>query len=81
MFLILELCSLKWNWKSNGFLLFLGVITTALVITLTQPVIDTAKKDIYQKALLNNPYEMKIQYEYKDSLLVPVDTVFYLKIL
>jgi hypothetical protein len=77
---VVALCSItfKWDlasgcifWGSIFFLIGLGFMQEAKNIELEQQA-----KDIL---IGGNPYEMVIQYELKDSLYVPVDTIFVLK--
>jgi len=50
-----------------GILLFTGSVQERTIST------------TYKKALKDNPYEMVIRYELKDSIIIPVDTVYTLK--
>ena len=58
---------------------FMLLIMGACVF-ITMGVTKIEIKNSYENSLKgNNPYEMVIRYELKDSLIYPVDTIFILK--
>jgi len=50
------------------FLLFAAIVTIADV-----------REKTYHKALIDNPYKMEVRYELKDSVYIPIDTLYIYK--
>lgn len=77
---MLALCSIAFEWEMTIPTVFWGTIFFILGLVFMHVVnnveLEQQAKDILIKG---NPYEMIIQYELRDSLYVPADTIFVLK--
>lgn len=56
---------------------FIVVVLTSIIVVSTILLLDEAIKETAVKCLKgHNPYKMDIKYELKDSVYIPIDTVY-----
>lgn len=81
---ILAMLSIKFQWELTEIFIFWGTVWLLMGLIFMIPTHnDTVKEKVnaaYKEVLVkDNPYKMVIQYELKDSVYVPADTIFVLK--
>jgi len=55
------------------------VLAAALVLCVIYISNGSCRETTYKKALIDNPYEMKVLYDVESGTIVPYDTIYLLK--